>query len=242
MSSSVSTTVGGVVVVTHVHPASQGSVPQHPVGIQKFTKGRPMALGSVQIMVGLMTLLFGIVMAIDANTLGVYSGFFVWGALFYIIAGSLTVAAGKSLNRCQVNGALGVNVVAAVAACTAVILYIMDAAGVLWIPCYDYDHGSWVYGCNEFQTRTRGFSGVLAVFHLLELIISITVAAYGCSATCNCSEQPPSFVVVPGDAAVAAQAPAFTQPPPVSQTVSYPKYPEEPRAITLSEPPAYTIS
>uniref|UniRef100_A0A4W6DY04 Uncharacterized protein n=1 Tax=Lates calcarifer TaxID=8187 RepID=A0A4W6DY04_LATCA len=81
MSSSVSTTTGGVVVVTHVHPTPQDGEPQRPVGIQKFVKGRPMILGTIQIIIGLMTLLFGIVMAINANTLGVFSGFFVWGAL-----------------------------------------------------------------------------------------------------------------------------------------------------------------
>uniref|UniRef100_A0A4W6D368 Uncharacterized protein n=1 Tax=Lates calcarifer TaxID=8187 RepID=A0A4W6D368_LATCA len=139
MSSSVSTTTGGVVVVTHVHPTPQDGEPQRPVGIQKFVKGRPMILGTIQIIIGLMTLLFGIVMAINADTLGVFSGFFIWGALIYIAAGSLTVAAGKSLNRCQ--------------------------------------------------TLSKGVSGVLAAFHLLALIVSVTVAAFCCCAICNSGEQ-----------------------------------------------------
>ncbi|GLD57686.1 membrane-spanning 4-domains subfamily A member 15-like isoform X1 [Lates japonicus] len=80
MSSSVSTTVGGVVVVTHVHPAPQGATSQLPVGIQKFSRASPMALGTVRIMIGLMTLLFGIVMAVNPNTEGVSGGIFVWGA------------------------------------------------------------------------------------------------------------------------------------------------------------------
>ncbi|GAA6216888.1 uncharacterized protein LOC108874742 [Lates japonicus] len=240
MSSSVSTTMGGVVVVTHVHPAPQGAEPKRPVGIQKFVRGWPIALGTVQIMVGLLVLLFGIIMSIHADTLGVYSGIFIWGALFYIIAGSLTVAAGKSLNRCQVNGALGVSVVAAIASCTATILYSLDAAGIIWFSYYDCNNSSCRKVLYMHQSRTQMFSGVLAVFHLLELIVSITVAGYGCSATCNCSEQPPSFVVVAGEASVTAQAPPIAQAPPVSQTVSYSKNPEEPRAITLPEPPIYT--
>ncbi|GAA6216890.1 membrane-spanning 4-domains subfamily A member 4D-like [Lates japonicus] len=140
MSSSVSSTTGGVVVVTHVHPTPQGAEPKHPVGIQKFSKGRPMVLGTIQIIIGLMTLLFGIVMVIRADTLGIFSGFFVWGALIYITAGSLTVAAGKSLNRCRVIAALVLSVIAAVAACAAVILYFLDA--VIWMPCYDYSYDS----------------------------------------------------------------------------------------------------
>uniref|UniRef100_A0A4W6D2N3 Uncharacterized protein n=1 Tax=Lates calcarifer TaxID=8187 RepID=A0A4W6D2N3_LATCA len=231
MSSSVSTTVGGVVVVTHVHPASQGSVPQHPVGIQKFTKGRPMALGSVQIMVGLMTLLFGIVMAIDANTLGVYSGFFVWGALFYIIAGSLTVAAGKSLNRCRVIAALVFSVIAAVAGCAAVILYSLDA--VIWMPCYHYSYGS--RSCHSSQTLSKGVSGVLAVFHLLALIVSITVAAFCCNATCNCGEQESSYVLVTTNTSVTSQAP-----PSAPLYTDQHLHPEESRDPTLAPPPPYT--
>ncbi|GLD57684.1 membrane-spanning 4-domains subfamily A member 15-like isoform X1 [Lates japonicus] len=85
---------------THVHPAPQGATSQRPVGIQKFSRASPMALGTVQIMIGLMTLLFGIVLVAYPDTLGIYSGIFVWGAAIHILAGSLTVAAGKSLNRC----------------------------------------------------------------------------------------------------------------------------------------------
>ncbi|XP_040890264.1 membrane-spanning 4-domains subfamily A member 4D-like isoform X1 [Toxotes jaculatrix] len=246
MSSSVSTTVGGVMVVTHVHPAPQGAESQRYAGIQKFIKAWPLALGTVQIMIGVMVLLFGIAMVVSADTLGVYSGFFVWGALFYITAGSLTVAAGKSVNRCLVNSALAFCVIAAVASCTATILYSLDAAGILnRCGYYDYSHGSWTFECYIYLSRTQGFSGVLAVFHFLELVVSITVSGFACCSTCDCNSQPPSFVVVSGDAAVAPYAPPSVQAPVVSvsqlppQMPSYPKSPEDLRATALTEPPAY---
>ncbi|XP_040890267.1 membrane-spanning 4-domains subfamily A member 4D-like isoform X5 [Toxotes jaculatrix] len=241
MSSSVSTTVGGVMVVTHVHPAPQGAESQRYVGIQKFTKAWPLALGTVQIMIGLMVLLFGIVSAITAHTLGVYSNIFVWGALIYITAGSLTVAAGKSVKLCPVNGALVLCVIAAVASCTATILYSVDAAGIL-ATCYGSYYNS---NCYSYQSQTQGFSGVLAVFHFLEFIVSITVSGFACSATCDCNSQPPSFVVVSGDAAVTPYAPLSVQAPVVSvsqlppQVPSYPKIPEDLRATAPTEPPAY---
>merc|ERR1712002_336823 len=179
-------------------------------------------------------------MAINADTLGVYSGIFVWGSLLYIAAGSLTLAAGKSLNRCMINGALAVSVLAAVASCTATILYSLDAAGVM-IPCYG--SGSWEYDCYLYLSRMQGFSGVLAIFHLLELIVSITIAGFACCATCNCNAEMPSIVVLPGDGSVTAQAPFNSQVPVSaqlpSQMVSYSKNPEEPRATGLTEPPAY---
>ncbi|KAG7229541.1 hypothetical protein INR49_031965 [Caranx melampygus] len=98
---------GGVVVVTHVHPVPQNGGnggPQHYVGINIFSKGRPLELGTIQIILGLMFLMFGIVMALHGDTMGVFSGIFVWGALMYITAGGLTVAAGKHLTRCLVAG------------------------------------------------------------------------------------------------------------------------------------------
>ncbi|XP_018544854.1 membrane-spanning 4-domains subfamily A member 15 isoform X8 [Lates calcarifer] len=187
MSSSVSTTTGGVVVVTHVHPTPQDGEPQRPVGIQKFSRASPMAFGTVQIMIGLMTLLLGIVMAINANTLGVFSGFFVWGALIYIAAGSLTVAAGKSLNRCR----------------------------------------SW----------TPGVSGVIAVFNLLALIVSITVAVFCCNATCNCGEQAPLHIFITAEAPVTAQASSS-----VPLHTGNKQHPEEPRDPALPQPPPYTTA
>ncbi|XP_040890274.1 membrane-spanning 4-domains subfamily A member 4A-like isoform X2 [Toxotes jaculatrix] len=189
MSSSVTTTVGGVMVVTHVHPAPQGTERQH-VGIQKFMKAWPLALGTVQIMIGLMVLLFGIAMVVNADTLGVYSGAFVWGALIYITAGSLTVAAGKSKNLCLVNGALALCVMAAVASCIATILYSLDAAG-LSNRCryYGYDFGSGSYGCYLYKIRMQGFSGILVVFHFLELVVSITVSGFACCAAYNSSSE-----------------------------------------------------
>ncbi|XP_044030605.1 membrane-spanning 4-domains subfamily A member 12-like isoform X3 [Siniperca chuatsi] len=205
MSSSLSTTAGSVVVVTHVHPVPQGAGHQLCVGTQKFSKGRPLVLG-------------------------------------YITAGSLTVAAGKSFNRCLVNGALAVSVAAAVVSCTATILYALDATGLM-IQCYGSD--SWKNYCYPYVIRMQGVSGVLAVFHLLELIVSVTVTGFACNATCNCNTEKPSIVVVPGDVSVTAHDLPNSQAPSVSlaqlpsqvscQMVSYSKNREG-----QTDPPAYS--
>ncbi|XP_060897348.1 membrane-spanning 4-domains subfamily A member 15-like isoform X3 [Labrus mixtus] len=214
MSSSVSPSAGGVLVVTHVYPPnSQYQGQQVCEGAQTFSRACPLAVGTVQIIIGVMVFLFGVVVvATQQLSLGVLGGFFVWGAAFYITAGSLTVAAGKSFNRCLVNTTLGFNVVASVASFTAIILYTLDAA--LLPLCYD---------C-PYWNQARGFSGVLAVFHLLEFIVSITVSAFACKATCNCGREQP-FYIIPGNASMAPQAvPTFqaasasvTPPPPQQQ-------------------------
>ncbi|XP_041672565.1 membrane-spanning 4-domains subfamily A member 18-like isoform X2 [Cheilinus undulatus] len=113
MSSAVETTSGGLVVVTQVLPSNQPhaqDVQQGGLRTQQFIRTYPMAVGTVQIMIGVLVLLSGIVMAMGAISLGAFSGFFVWGAGFYITSGALTVAAGKSLRPCLIliSGSSGV--------------------------------------------------------------------------------------------------------------------------------------
>ncbi|XP_034442429.1 membrane-spanning 4-domains subfamily A member 15-like isoform X2 [Hippoglossus hippoglossus] len=190
MSSSMYTTAEGVLVVTHVHPfphgAPQGAGLPHCVGVQKFSKNHPTVLGTIQIMVGLIVLLFGIAMAIPADTIAAFSGLWVWGTLVYITAGSLTVAAGRYLTR-----SLG---------------------------------------------RMAGFSGVLAIANLLELIVSIVVAGIACNATCNCSGEPRSVIVIPAALGL-PEVPAAA--PPVSQVQNNSKDSQQPRATGEPEPPTY---
>ncbi|XP_064841897.1 membrane-spanning 4-domains subfamily A member 4A-like [Oncorhynchus masou masou] len=169
MSSSVTTTTNGVVVITHVHPTGNGmgvvgvaSAP-HCLGqtvssvLGSFRAGQPKALGTVQIMVGLMMLLTGIVMATgpQVDNIGVISRIFVWGSIIYVIAGSLTVAADNNMNTCLVKGSLGMNVVAMVIALTGTILHSLDSAGIFFYNYYcDYpDYPSYYppsYVCQQY--------------------------------------------------------------------------------------------
>eukprot|EP00063_Salmo_salar_P014807 XP_013989642.1 PREDICTED: membrane-spanning 4-domains subfamily A member 4A-like [Salmo salar] len=206
MSSSQTTTTNGVVVITHVHPYGNGvGVPgvegvastPHCLGqtvfsvLGSFQAGHPKALGAVQIMIGLMMLVTGTVMAAAPwlDNIGVASGIFVWGSIIYVIAGSLTVAADNKLNKCLVEGSLGMNVVATVTALTGIILHSLDSAGIM-LYCdypYHYPHDF----CQQYWVRSQGISGVLAVFSLLEFIVSICVSSFACRAVCLCCHSTP---------------------------------------------------
>ncbi|XP_031431669.1 membrane-spanning 4-domains subfamily A member 4A-like [Clupea harengus] len=210
---------GGFVVVTHVYPqqgAQSVSSPQSGVVppassppassmLGKFLKGEPAALGTVQIMIGVVVFLFGIVTAFYASTISTFSGIMFWGAIIYITAGSLTVRANKKLNQCLVKASLGMNIFSTITAGIAIILFSLD----LTVRIYPYNtcYGDrYDYNCRMnnalLWSRTQGIAGVMLVLSLLEFIVSICVSAFACKATCSSnteqvvyvsSQMPPSF-------------------------------------------------
>uniref|UniRef100_A0AAR2JAY9 Uncharacterized protein n=1 Tax=Pygocentrus nattereri TaxID=42514 RepID=A0AAR2JAY9_PYGNA len=137
---------------------------------------------TVQIMIGLMTFMFGIVITIYVDLIiTVYSGIAFWGALMYIITGSLAVAASNKLHRCVVKGALVMNVLSSIVAGVAIILLSLDfVISALYAPCR-YDG---TFNCNRSQST--GINAVLLIFSIMQFIISICVSAFACKSTCEC--------------------------------------------------------
>ncbi|KAG5271314.1 hypothetical protein AALO_G00178350 [Alosa alosa] len=209
MANSVPST-NGFVVVTHLYPhqgAQSVTSPQSRVDstpssmLGKFLKGEPAALGTVQIMIGVVIFLFGIVTTVSASTISSYSGIMFWGTIIYITAGSLTVRANKNLNPCLVKASMVMNIFSTITAGIGIIMHSLD----LSIPLYPYFHCydvSFNYDCYMIEqiywTRTLGIAGVMLVLSLLEFIVSICVSAFACKATCCTTTQvlyqvPPSF-------------------------------------------------
>ncbi|KAK6477925.1 membrane-spanning 4-domains subfamily A member 4A-like isoform X1 [Huso huso] len=123
------TTAGGFVIVTHKYPlssagqAAPGTVAsQLPGPLQTFLRGQPKALGVVQIIIGIVSLLFSPVL-MNADTVEGIIGLPFWTGVWYIISGSLAVAADNTHRRGLVKACLGMNIVSSVFAGVGSILY-----------------------------------------------------------------------------------------------------------------------
>ncbi|KAK9976766.1 hypothetical protein ABG768_021969 [Culter alburnus] len=178
-----------------VHVPQAASLPQ---GLKAFLKGQPKALGIVQIMVGLLILLLGIMSTVHAESIFVFSGIPYWGSLIYIIAGSLSIAAENALHGkgtsslCLVKGSLGMSIISAITAGISIIILSMDLfIGPMNSYCYDcsFSDDNCSYSDDKYTTLFRGISGVSLVFTVLEFIISICLSAFACKANACCSPQ-----------------------------------------------------
>ncbi|KAK7130492.1 hypothetical protein R3I94_008710 [Phoxinus phoxinus] len=166
-----------------------GASPLHR--LQPFLKGQPKALGTVQIMIGLWTVLLGIVSTVYPDSIFVFSFIPYWGSLIYIIAGSLCIAAENRPNSpsslCLVKGSLGMNIFSALFAGTSFIILSFDMilgpsmhSFCTFVDCPRVDV--------KYRTLFLGISGVLLTFTLLQFIISISLSAFACKVCC-CSPQ-----------------------------------------------------
>ncbi|XP_036427247.1 membrane-spanning 4-domains subfamily A member 4A-like [Colossoma macropomum] len=157
--------------------------------LQKFLKGEPKALGTVQIMIGLFTLLLGILITFFFPAFTVFSGIVFWGAFMYIITGSLAVSASNKLHHCVVMGALVMNVISTITAGIAIVLLSMD---MIFLCNYRLNN------CYS-EGLIVGVLAVLIIFSIVQFTISICVSAFASKAICS-AEPSVNITLVPNQA------------------------------------------
>ncbi|XP_058010864.1 membrane-spanning 4-domains subfamily A member 15-like [Ahaetulla prasina] len=193
--------------------------------LERFFNAEPKVLGAIQIVIGLIHIGFGAISLclIPSNYLNLsgIGGYPFWGGIFFISSGSLCVSAANRQNRALVKSSVGLNITSAVMALTGIILYlcemIFNSAFMRYYHYYDNDSLLDVIG--SLQNISVGLSSVLLLFSLLEFCIAVSLAHFGCQATCYSDAQPTVLFVpyqVIGGGEVAAEP---NNPPPTYDNV-----------------------
>ncbi|CAI9166971.1 unnamed protein product [Rangifer tarandus platyrhynchus] len=192
---------------------------------KKFIKEEVRTLGATQILIGLTHIFTAINPSLyEGNpcSFSAMSGYLIWGGIFFIISGSLSVEAEKNHSSCMVHGSIGMNVVSAVISLAGVLLLIMDL-------------------CFTLPINVKAISGGLLPFALLEFCLTCVVSHFGCQATCwnqfmNRTEVPTIVIANPANTATGSFSAASDTSGHANVTTS-PTNPTSPTSAAVMVPP-----
>ncbi|XP_061468733.1 uncharacterized protein LOC133377962 [Rhineura floridana] len=157
--------------------------------LAKCLKVEAKTLGAIQIIIGLIHIGFGavpgILLALEYMPVATVRGYPFWGGIFFIVSGSVTVAAEKHVNGCLMKCSVGLNITSAIMALSGIILYIVELV-------LNRRGGFSVYSPHEasklryFEAQSTGvaLAVLLLLFSLMEFCITVMIAHFGCQANC----------------------------------------------------------
>ncbi|XP_068964176.1 membrane-spanning 4-domains subfamily A member 4A-like [Petaurus breviceps papuanus] len=169
--------------------------------LQKFLKGEPKVLGTVQIMIALMNFTLGMVIILIPLKTSVYenflwyTGYIFWGTAFFIISGSLSIAAENRATNTLVQSSLAMNVVSSVVAGLGIILFLVNLFVMDTIYYFCHFEGS-LDPCLLGMYIMLGIKVILLILAILELAISLAISSFGCKATC-CNQSSVNLIMPP---------------------------------------------
>ncbi|XP_038621083.1 membrane-spanning 4-domains subfamily A member 4A-like [Tachyglossus aculeatus] len=136
--------------------------------LEKFREGKPVPLGAVQIVTGIILLISGI-------AFGNYAwGYPFWGMAFYIASGSVTISASKKLTRDLVRSSMILNIISAIIAFLGFIgiCLALSVISILRERTYDKD-------VKYYLSVFLGIVSVMLVITIVDFCISIYLAVFG---------------------------------------------------------------
>ncbi|XP_069484943.1 membrane-spanning 4-domains subfamily A member 15-like [Ambystoma mexicanum] len=199
---------GNMKVVTEIYSSSDPRVAQlrktnppqsHDSNItQAFAKAQPKALATVQIVVGLLQVLFGIVVTVSEvshATLTTTSGVYFWLGVTFFISGCLTVDAETKNRVWLVKTSVAANLVAFILALVALVIHIMELTAVMTMVDEEKDSEEeeprWTQRGAGVHTLKIGCNIMFLIFILLELGTTMTILAFGYKALWNVQRYDP---------------------------------------------------
>nr|XP_017533891.2 membrane-spanning 4-domains subfamily A member 8 [Manis javanica]XP_017533892.2 membrane-spanning 4-domains subfamily A member 8 [Manis javanica] len=185
---------GGMAQVP-LYPRSQAQVqliPVNPPGLMPSMIGQPAqkalkegkTLGAIQIIIGLIHIGFGSIMPILIPgyyvSISFFGGFVYWGGIWFIVSGSLSVAAEKyPRSLCLVNVDLGFNITSAVFSVIGIMLYITDLSiNIICLYSAYCIHSYWIF------SPGLAHSSLLLIFCILEFCVVCASCHFACQLAC----------------------------------------------------------
>ncbi|KAM4845971.1 membrane-spanning 4-domains subfamily A member 8-like [Thomomys bottae] len=179
--------MSGVVSQVPLYPNNQPQihfVPGNPPGFVSAVNVLPAqnilkegkVLGVMQILIGLIHIGLGSIMAtvLLGNYIAIsfYGGFPFWGGIWFIISGSISMAAKTPRNSsCLLSASVGLNIFSAICSAVGIILFITDLSLTSTYLTWDMSTG-------------MAISGVLLIFCMLEFCVACTSSHFGCQVVC----------------------------------------------------------
>ncbi|XP_037695069.1 membrane-spanning 4-domains subfamily A member 4D-like isoform X2 [Choloepus didactylus] len=161
---------------------------------QKFLNGEPVILGVAQIMIGLMNIclwsmlkvlfLFNVHTSIFIENLEFSYNFFLAGPIMFITSGTLSIMSAKKMTKNMIQGSLIMNTVSAVASVLVMVLIAFSEVYLIEGMQTDLIPGRPYFYPYLFSSLSAGIVTVILILFLFELIISLSLSAFGCSAVC----------------------------------------------------------
>ncbi|CAH2321762.1 membrane-spanning 4-domains subfamily A member 4A-like [Pelobates cultripes] len=166
---------------------------------QVLNKGQPKALGATQLVLAFLQIAMGTVLFFTTPyNLPVSSsvGIHFWGAVFYIISGSLSVAVENKPSHSLIQGFLAMNIISSLVSFISVCLFISDAC--IYYYCYgsyekcDYE--------NVLYSNKIAVLSFLIIASLLQFCVCVSLSAFGCKSLSHTSTAPAQVFVIQNDA------------------------------------------
>ncbi|XP_077309869.1 membrane-spanning 4-domains subfamily A member 8-like [Lithobates pipiens] len=170
---------------------------------EAFLKGKPKSLGSLVIIVAILEFAVGIISCfIGIGIITFYSFTSFWCPVFYIIAGSLTVAAQSKPNICLIQGSLAMNIISFMSSLPATIINAIDLASKI----NDPDRRYWTYYPAHVYFDPK-YSIVIVSLLLaangLLLFVTFSTSIFGCISMSKLNSTFPQQLMIRNDGMLA---------------------------------------
>ncbi|XP_037694914.1 membrane-spanning 4-domains subfamily A member 3-like [Choloepus didactylus] len=192
---------------SHVEPQLVNENVCQPIDrSQNCRKGELQALGAIQILNGVMILALGVFLGSllylshlfrHPFFFTFYTGYPLWGAVFFISSGSLSIAAGRTSRRKLIQNSCEVNISSATIAIVGIIFLLINLVinSMSFKSCQLFQSPDL---CIYVGSTSMGLVSLMLILTLLELCINISIIVMWCKKNCCNSREaissPPNSV------------------------------------------------